>query len=124
MPTDQQNRKKLALLCDQARKHAKASGLQAFIMFEDMEAGKVSIAPYYGAAMIQSVIAYIASRHPDILMSTIDALNSAVSDVVGSVDGPSDTLDPPVKVLHSLDEVVAPPDGHKPELTLPGSLEP
>lgn len=123
MPTDKQNRHKLHLLCEQARKHAKASGLQVFVMYESEEKGQVSVSPHYGVAMLQSVISYLVSRHPQIVADTIDKLNDMASDVFSGIDGPSDVLHPPVEVLDGVDEIQPPLDGDKAELALGGHGE-
>ena len=73
--TNNPKRKKLSILAEQLRKHAKASNLQVFIIHDGDEPGMAKALGNYGEAMVQTVVAHMAMNHPEIFASTIEMIN-------------------------------------------------
>lgn len=72
---DRDNRKKLLILSDQVRAHAKAKLLQAFIFTEGEKPGTVSISGHYSAQMVKSLVINLALKHPEFFSEAVEDMN-------------------------------------------------
>lgn len=72
---DRDNRKKLLILSDQVRAHAKAKLLQCFIFTEGEKPGTVSISGHYSAQMIKSLVINLALKHPEFFSEAVEEMN-------------------------------------------------
>lgn len=69
-----QARKKLALMADQMRRHAKQAGLKAFMFYDAEEHGLYGVSGYYDAMTVNSIIAAIYDRHPNEFKSMVQMI--------------------------------------------------
>lgn len=72
---DRDNRKKLLILSDQVRAHAKAKLLQCFIFTEGEKPGTVSISGHYSAQMVKSLVINLAMKHGDLFSEAVEEMN-------------------------------------------------
>lgn len=72
---DRDNRKKLLILSDQVRAHAKAKLLQCFIFTEGKKPGTVSISGHYSPQMVKSLVINLALKHPEFFSEAVEEMN-------------------------------------------------
>lgn len=75
-PLKPQARKKLALLAGQMHRHAKQTGLKAFMFYDSEQHGLYSVSGYYDAMTVHSLIAAIYDRHPNEFRYMVNAIAS------------------------------------------------
>ena len=72
---DRDARKKLLIISDQVRAHAKAKNLQCFLFTEGEKPGTISISGHYSAEMVKSLVINLAMKHPELFTEAINAMN-------------------------------------------------
>ena len=83
-----QARKKLGLLADQVRKHAKATETYVYIFGEGEPEGTVTEAGYFSSQVLQAMIMHISQKYP----GAIEEAQKRLADFAGAQEEPKPKL--------------------------------